>query len=107
MSAPNAANTFWDTVDLPLPLPPATPIINGWKEIVFMPNDTGTATELTGAGYHVPDRIPATLAFGHRELMFLCGSTRTEKLSGIRSERDNNYVALTRDLLAFPTEQTQ
>jgi len=37
-------------VDLPLPLPPATPIINGWKEIVFMPNDTGTAAELTGSG---------------------------------------------------------
>jgi hypothetical protein len=35
-------------VDLPLPLPPATPIINGWKEILFMPNDTGTATEPTG-----------------------------------------------------------
>lgn len=50
MSAPNDASTCCDTVDLPLPLPPATPITNGWKEILFMPNDTGNAAGPTEGG---------------------------------------------------------
>ncbi len=54
-----------------LPLLPATPIINGWKAIVFMPNHAGTTTERTGTGQLVEPALGQTCKLADAQVVMI------------------------------------
>jgi hypothetical protein len=63
-------------------------MINGWKEIVFMPNDTGTATKSTVSAAKVG------IASNRRRSLYVTDTALCKRVSCL--ELDENIVVLLR-----------